>query len=73
MDARIDTLEETLHKITQLLAQVGLGNLEKPPIANTDDQKDRTANPTNLRPTLNGKLAWIGILSTKTPHLRGTS
>ena len=42
MDARMETVEETLYRITQLLAQAGIGNQERPPVHHHDDHEDRT-------------------------------
>ena len=42
IDARIEAIEETLYKMTQLLAKAGLGNQERPPLNHNEDQEDRT-------------------------------
>ena len=42
MDARIEAIEETLYRVTQLLTQAGLGNQERLPNNPVDDHEDRT-------------------------------
>ena len=41
MDARIEAIEETLYRMTQLLTQAGLRNQERPPPIDNEDQEDR--------------------------------
>ena len=42
MDARLESIEETLYGITQLLAQAGIGNQRRPPVHHHEDHEDRT-------------------------------
>lgn len=42
MDARLEAIEETLYRVTQLLTRAGLGNQERLPNNPIDDHEDRT-------------------------------